>query len=222
MLVAEAVNTNICILSTDQSVMQALQKMDELEVDVLPVQDTENSKIIGQISREMLEANCSEDARLSTLELAEPVVIYNSQHLFHAIRLMLKREMTLLAVVNKKNEFQGTIQKKQVLELLVHMLNLTGYGSIITIELDRQDFTLSEIVQLIETEGGKILGLTVESPDGEHENYSVSIKLNLKDVSHIASALRRYGYTIITEEKNKPHNVDLEMRVDEFLQYLDM
>jgi hypothetical protein len=90
------------------------------------------------------------------------------------------------------------------------------------VRLNHQDFTLSEVVQLIEAEGGKILGITVETPNAEKKQYEVSIKLNLQDVSRVASALRRYGYTILTEAESESTNIDLETRADELLKFMDM
>jgi CBS domain-containing protein len=222
MLVGEALNTDIGILSTGDAVSAALKRMDELEVDKLPVINPSTNEVAGQIKRSDLRAETCRGCLLSSLEMEKPVVIFNNQHLFHAVKLILQHNIGLLPVVDEQAAFLGIIQKKQLLELLVNMLNLTGYGSIITVELSRYNFALAEIVQLIEAEGGKIMGITVESPNAEHEDYEISFKLNLQDVSSIAAALRRYGYIIFTETKNRTQNIDLAMRADEFLQYLDM
>jgi CBS domain-containing protein len=222
MLVAEALNTDIPIITTNDSEIEALEKMDELRVHTLPIVDYSTGEVVGQINREKLLYAHAGDGTIAAEELEEPVVILNNQHLFDAVRLMLQHEMRLLPVVDGQSIFQGIIQKHHVLELLGQMLNLTEYGSVITVRLNRQDFTLSEIVQLIETEGGKILGITVETPTAADQAYEVSIKLNLQDVSPVASALRRHGYTILTAEKNESYNIDLETRADEFLKYLDI
>lgn len=222
MLAGEALNTEIGLLSPQDSLSEALRMMNDLKVDKLPVIDPSVNEVIGQINKKELNDEFLADRLVSSIEMEKPVVISNNQHLFRAVRLILQHELCLLPVVDEQSVFLGTIQKKQLFELLVHMLNLTGGGSVITVELSRYNFTLSEIVQLIETEDGKILGITVEAPDAEHEDYEISIKLNLQDVSRIPAALRRYGYTILTETKNKSQNIDLAMRAGEFLQYLDM
>jgi hypothetical protein len=222
MLVAKAVNTDIRVLKDADTVVEALKQMESLEVRMLPVVDHSTHKLIGQIQNTKLRNAESETTTVSDFKLDEPIKIFNNQHLFHAIRLMLQYELRLLPVVDEEWKFQGIIKKQQVLESLGQMLNLTEYGSVITIELDQRDFTLAEIVQLIEGEGGKILGITVEPPDAEKINYEISIKLNLQDVSRVGAALRRYGYTILTEAESETFNVDLETRADELLNYLDM
>jgi CBS domain-containing protein len=222
MLVGEAVNKNIAVLTIDDSLEQAEKKMDELHVTTLPVIDAETNEVVGQIRRRDFEAEINKERPISSMELEQPTVIFNNQHLFQAVRKMLENETDLLPVVDNQSFFMGAIQKNQLLGLLVKMLNLTGHGSVITVALRPRDFTIAEIVQLIETEEAKIMGIAVESPDSEHENYEISIKLNLENAGRVASALRRYGYTILTESKIKTQNADLAMRADEFLQYLDM
>lgn len=222
MLVGEALNKNVAVLTIHDSLEQAEEKMDELGVNTLPVIDTETNKVVGQIKRGNFDPAVNKECTISSLELKEPTVILNNQHLFQAVRKMLENEMDLLPVVDNQSFFLGTIQKNQLLGLLVRMLNLTGHGSVITVALKPRDFTISEIVQLIETEGARIMGITVESPDSDHENYEISIKLNLENATRVAAALRRYDYTILTESKIEIQNADLAMRADEFLQYLDM
>lgn len=222
MLAAQAINTDTRILTMDDSIAKAREQMDELNVDTLPVIESETQKLVGQITRETLRQPNPEMITVAEMELEKPIAIFNNQHLFYAVRLMLQHELDVLPVIDRDLLFQGIIQKHQVMELLGEMLNLTKYGSIITIELSRNDFTLSEIVQIIETEGGRILGVTVEEPDENKQSYEVSIKLNLQDVSRVASSLRRYDYTISTEAKSESHNIDLETRADEFLKYLDI
>ena len=222
MLVAEAVNTDTRVLCTTDSVSKALEQMEELQVACLPVVDHSTNELVGLITHESLIAAEGDDILISDLELSKPIAIFNNQHLFHAVRLMLQHELGILPVVDNEWIFEGVIQKHQVLQSLGQMLNLTEYGSIITVELNQRDFTLSKIVQLIETEGGRILGITVEAPSEQRQTYEVSIKLNLQDVSRIASSLRRHGYTIVTETKSESQNIDLETRADEFLKYLDI
>ena len=222
MLVAKAINNDVRVLTDQDTISGALEQMNNCKVALLPVVERSTRKLIGQVSHAMLSNTKDQTKLLAELELEEPFKIFNKEHLFQAIRMMLEHELHLLPVVNAEWEFQGVIKKQQVLESLSTMLNLTEYGSVITVELNQHDFTISEIVQLIEAEGGHILGITVETPDAEKKTYEISIKLNLQDVSRVASALRRYGYTILTESESESRKIDLETRADELLKYIDM
>lgn len=221
MLVKEALHTTFDPLKSTDTVSDALNRMDELDVNTLPVVDDTTHKLVGQIAIMQLKKS-EDDATIADIELNEAVKVYSSQHIFEAVRLMLQYEMCLLPVVDKEWTLLGTVDKSTVLESLTKMLNLAEFGSIITIKLKERDFTISEIVHIIETEGAKILGITVETPGTGEEIFEVSVKLNVKDVSRVASALRRYGYTVVTDSSDEVYGMDIETRADELLKYLDM
>jgi len=216
-----AINTNLVPLTVDDSVLDARSKMDEVRSDIYPVVTPEDQTLVGQVRRSDIE-DLDPATRISMLKLEDPVKIFDIQHLFEAARLMLQYELRLVTVVDQDMKFVGMIQKQRVLESLTGLLNLAAYGSVITIELDRRDFTLSEIVQLIETEGAKILGITVETPENEEGIFKVSIKINLQDTTRVTSALRRYDYEVTTESSPEMYGFDLESRADELIKYLDM
>lgn len=208
-------------LTANNTVAEAFDRMTRQGLETFPVVDSTTEKLIGQINYNIL-SDADEHASISDLELDEAVKIYKGQHVFEAARLMLQYELKSLPLVDKQGTYMGIITKKEVLESLSRMLNLAQTGSVITIELDPVDFTISEIVQIIETEGAKILGLTVESPEGSPKSFEVSFKLNLEDVSNITAALKRYDYNIVVESENTIFGKDLEHRADELIKYIDM
>jgi len=215
------IETEFQPLLGNEKVGSVKDRIADFSYEQFPVVDPTTQKYIGQVAREdLLEAEDEEE--ISNLELDEAVKIYLGQHIFEVARLMLQHELRLLPVIDKEWTFLGIINKEQVLVALSQMLNLSEKGSVITVELNPIDFSLSEIVQIIETEGAKILGITVESPSEENQNFEVSFKLNLKDVSRVTAALNRYEYAVITEPENTVFGEDLEHRADELLKYIDM
>lgn len=221
MLAKQALNTEIEPLYAQDTISEALRRMKALEVSILPVVDETTGKLTGQVSIKLLQ-HSKEKEFIADLEMEKAVKIYGQQHIFEAARLMLQYEMRLLPVVDKEKSFIGYLGKTKVLESLTHMLNLSEIGSVITVELKQRDFTLAEIVHLIETEGAKILGITVETPEVHSGVYEVSIKLNLRDISRVAATLRRHEYTVLTDSSNEIYGVDVETRADELIKYMDM
>lgn len=197
------------------------ERMKEEQVNALPVVDPTTQKLVGQIDRDQL-SRAEEDQQVSDLRMDEVVKIFEGQHIFEGVRLMLQYELNLLPLVNREATYLGVITKQQILEAISKMLNLEQKGSVLTIEIEPIDFSLSEIVQVIEAEGAKILGLAVENPDDNHEAFEISVKLNLNDISRVTAALKRYGYSVISESESTVLENDLEYRADELLRYIDM
>jgi len=197
------------------------ERMIEEQVNALPVVDPTTQKLIGQIDRDQI-SRANDDQQISDLQMDKVVKIFEGQHIFEGVRLMLQYELNLLPLVNKEATYLGVITKQQILEAISKMLNLEQKGSVLTIEIEPIDFSLSEIVQVIEAEGAKILGVAVESPDSDHQAFEVSVKLNLEDISRVTAALKRYGYSVLVESESTVLENDLEYRADELIKYIDM
>jgi len=221
MIVNEILNTEIAPLKMSDPVSLARTKLDLLHINKFVVVNDSN-KIEGMIGIETLAEILDEDTKLSDLSLEAIISVPKSQHLFEVTRQMFANELYVLPVVDAENEFLGLVRKREVLNALNEIFNLSSYGSVITIELAQIDYTLSDIVRIIEIENAKILGVAVQQPNDEVDTIRVSIKLNLEDSSVISAALRRYGYVIISEERSESMESNFSDRADELIRYLDI
>nr|WP_255727722.1 CBS domain-containing protein [Rhodohalobacter sulfatireducens] len=196
--------------------------MDAWQTSNIPIVEPTTKKNIGHILFDDISDITDEQQTISSLELRQPVYALKEQHVFEVARQMLQHEVRLLPVVDSSETYLGVIEKKQVLEALSTMLNIATAGSTITVEIPQSDFTISELVHLIETEGAKILGLTVEQPVDFEESLRVSLKISHEDTSAVISSLQRHGYITTTANRNDQMQVDLSTRADELLRYLDV
>lgn len=221
MLVNEILNTEIAPLRISDPVSLALAKLDLLHISKFVVVDSEN-KICGMISIETLAEVLDEEIKLSELPLDEIIYVPKSQHLFETTRQMFAHELYVLPVADSERNFLGLVRKREVLNALNDIFNLSSFGSVITIELAKIDYTLSDIVRIIETENAKILGVAVQQPNDELSAIRVSIKLNLEDSSVVSAALRRFGYVIVSEDRSESMESNFSDRADELIRYLDI
>jgi CBS domain-containing protein len=221
MLVKEILNTDISPLKLTDTVATALMKIELLHTNKFCVVN-EDGKVIGMASLEKLIEVVDESSALSEVELDEPLTVPKDQHLFEASRVMLAKELYLIPVVDNEMSFQGMIKKRDLLAALGEAFNLSSFGSVIAVEMNQPDFTLADLVRIIEMEGAKILGVAVQQPSADNPLYRVSFKLNLEDSSTISSSLRRFGYTIISEANSEALENNFSDRADELIRYLDI
>ena len=222
MLAKNLINTDFKPLEPSSTISAALAKMDAWQTSNIPIVEPTTKKNIGHILFDDISDITDEQETISSIEFRRPIYTLEDQHVFEVARQMLQHEVRMLPVVDASETYLGVIEKKQVLEALSKMLNIATAGSTITVELPQSDFTISELVHLIETEGAKILGLTVEQPTGLDEFLRVSLKISHEDTSAVISSLQRHGYTTTTENRNDLMQVDLSSRADELLRYLDV
>lgn len=222
MQVFEIINTDVEPLRVADTSAEAIQAMDANSIDKLPIVDHTTRKLVGMVSRQAVSENMHELPG-SLIDSDEKVICIDPDaHLFDAARNMFDIDARILPVVDQDKNFLGVLTRKELLIALSNMLNVNEPGVVLTVELDKRDLMLSEIVRITENEDAKILGLTVEAPDANNANFRVSIKMNLLDVSRVTAALNRYGY-LITQETENAHDIEeLNNRADEFLKYLDI
>lgn len=221
MLVKEIINTDISPLKLTDTVATALMKIELLHTTKVCVVD-EEGRVVGMASLEKLIEVIDEKSQLTKDDLEDPLFVPENQHLFEASRIMLAQELFLIPVVDEGMKFKGMIKKRDVLKALGDVFNLSSFGSVIAVELDQADFTLSDLVRIIEMEGAKILGIAVQQPRAENPFFRVSFKLNLEDSSVVSAGLRRFGYTIISEANSEALEHNFSDRADELIRYLDI
>ncbi|GAB5409817.1 MAG: hypothetical protein BalsKO_21820 [Balneolaceae bacterium] len=220
MLVQEILNTEIAPLKTTDKVALALTKLDLLHTTKFPVVD--EGKLVGMISLETLIEVSNEEILIQETPLDESIFLPNDQHLFEATRKMLSHELFILPVVDGDKNFLGVIKKRDVLEALSDLFNLESFGSVLTIEMTPYDFTLSELIRIIENEDAKILGVAVQKPNENNDFYRISVKLSIEDSSTVSSALSRYGYVVTSQVSSATIEKDFSDRADELIRYLDI
>ncbi len=222
MIAQKIVNEEFTPLSPSDSASKGLAKMDAWHSTTLPVVEMTTGKLIGQIRLEQLVDLPDESVKISSLKLESPAAVFNYQHIFEVARQMLLHEVRFLPVINTEHTYLGIVEKKAVLEVLSDLLNISVSGSVISVELESQDYTLSELVRLIESEDARILGVAVEAPKGVVENFLVSFKLNVKDTSSISQSLRRHGFSVQSENQSELLQFDISDKAGELLRYLDI
>ncbi|MEX0720635.1 MAG: CBS domain-containing protein [Balneolaceae bacterium] len=221
MQVKDILNTEISPLKLDDTVALALSKLNTLRLTKYAVVDSAN-RLVGMVSLSKLVESVDENTPLSEISLEEVLFVPSNQHLFEVARVMLAHELFVLPVVDNDMIFQGVVKKRELLLELGDAFNLSSFGSVITVELGQADFTLSDLVRIIETEGAKILGVAVQQPDADNSFYRISFKLNMKDSSVISAGLRRFGYIVTSEANSETLEHSYTDRADELIRYLDI
>ncbi|MEX1136110.1 MAG: CBS domain-containing protein [Balneolales bacterium] len=223
MLVLEIINIDILPLRVADSAQTALSSMKEYKVDELPIVDHTTRKLIGMVSKESLMDNESGKVSLFAVRRRKPITTSPDEHVFDVAKTMMLNNLKLIPVVDEKENFLGVVLRSELYKALSEMLNVSEHGSVITIEQQEHDFSLSEVVRIIESENAKILGIAVQPPNKISDHFRLSIKLNLTDLSRVKAALSRYNFIIIQDSGNtQTDSGEYEDRADEFIRFLDL
>lgn len=222
MLVREVISNYIKPLRAIDTAREALSAMIESGQVVLPVVDQTTNRFIGMVSRESAEKHHVSVDSVLTIREQNSIVTDPDQNVLDAVRLMDKNNITLLPVLDNGRNYLGVIERSHLNDQVVQMMNLTEYGSLVTVHFEERDFTLSKLVRIIETEGGLILGVSVESPRAASSVYVVTLKLNIPDPGRIVAALNRHDFVVNAHSAENEEDRRYEDRADELMHYLNI
>jgi predicted transcriptional regulator len=220
MLAAELISDIIAPLKTSDTVKTAIAMMEEFKVSHLPV--VNNLSYLALVSETDIDAGIDPETPLGnvTLSLKRPMV--NSyQHIYDVIRLMGEQTLSLLPVVDSDENYIGVISLESLTMNLSKMTSMSNPGAIIVLEMSQNDYSLSEIAQIIESNDSKILSMHI-STSIDSTTMEVVLKINKQDISSIVSTFNRYDYLIKASYGEEEDPEDLRDRFDSLMNYLNV
>jgi Mg/Co/Ni transporter MgtE len=207
------------LLHTDSG-EKALLWMDEFQVNHLPV--LKNGNFVGVVSESELLDQIDLEPSLDGLfqHLPRPFV-FEDAHLFDILQHFSQYKLTSLAVLDRQEQYLGSISAQDLLELLAHSTGVKEPGAVLVLEMDANSYVLSQIAQIVESNQAKILNLFINS-DPDSTKIQVSIKINQQNLSAIIRTFERYDYQVLAsyQDQNQPN--ELHERFDELMHYLNM
>ena len=220
-MLAVDLNTNLIPqLKLQDTVATALQLFSDFRVTHLPVVAEE--KYLGLISEEdLLDAGSSK----TTIELMQndliPASIFENEHFLKAVNVSNQYQTNVVPVINEEKELVGTITGQYLLQMLGNFSGAPEQGGIIVLEMEQNQFAISEISRIIESNEATILHLnTTLHPDTGM--LTVTIHINKKELSTIIAAFERYEYDVIYYFGEEKFENEIHSNYRHLMNYLDI
>lgn len=220
MLAKNLITDEIPPLKKSDLGVKALNWMDEFKVEHLPI--VEDKEYLGLISEnEILDLNRPEsDLGHLGISLVRPFV-YETQHIFDVLRMLGEFRVSVVPVINEKNQYIGLITKNQLIEYLTQLNAVQQPGGVIVLELNANDYNLSQIAQIVEGNNAKVLSLFLYThPDSTQ--IDVVLKINMEDLSAILQTFHRYNYNVIATSHKSEFDDELKKRYELFMNYIKL
>ncbi len=221
MLAKNLISEIIPAINPNDKAAEALNWMDVFRVSHLPI--VKNNTYIGLISdADIFDMN---EPSISVIEhqrsLARPFVFEN-QHIYETIDEVTSNKLSLIPVLTEKEIYVGVIRSADLAHQFLQLISSNSHGGIIILELNTNDYSMSEIAQIIESNDAKILSSFISTPRN-NETMNVTIKVNKTDLAAIVQTFERYNYNISAiYSSNNELDVMMQERVDAFLKYMDI
>ncbi|HUM45938.1 MAG TPA: CBS domain-containing protein [Chitinophagales bacterium] len=220
MKAAELVSKNISSLRTSDTGASALHLMNVFHVTHLPI--VNENQLLGLISEEdILNAHGEEDAIGSLpLSFMRPF-IHDHEHLFEVLKVATEFRLTVIPVIDKEETYLGVITRADLLNYFAVQTDILEPGGIIVLEVHIKDYSLTEIVRIIESNHVKILCMFAGT-DYDTSRMELTIKINNTDLQPIISDLNRHNYYVKETFQEAEYFDNLKERYDSLMNYLNI
>ena len=216
--ITDYINNDFKAIKSSDSIESVMDFFEESRFSHFPV--VEEGVYIGCISSEEVE----------TYDLSKKISDYSYSlkgfyvrtNLFwiDVLEVFSRNNTTVIPVLDDENNYVGYYEITEVIRNFYDTPFVKDFGGVIIVEKSILDFTMSQVVQIVESNGGKILGLYVSNTTPD--KVQVTIKIVLGGMNEILQSFRRYEYDIISEHKEDIFLNDLKDRSAYLDKYLNI
>lgn len=220
MLAIDIINIDIPPLSMNQSGEDAISVMEEYMVRHLPI--VEDREVMGMVSEEMILDNDQDAMILSYRGSDSPVFVHSEDHILEILAFFAKTNLTCVAVVDAQIKYVGMITLQQLMMRFASEYSFDEPGAIIVLELNKVDYSLTEISRIIESEKGTILSCLISQQREDSNILLVTLKINLQDIQYVKATFERFNYNIVAAFSEVKYVDTLSERYEALMHYLNM
>lgn len=220
MLTKDLINNNIPRLKLQDSVGKALQLINDFKITHLPV--VADSKFLGLISEDdLLDAD---NAKLQIEALQENFIsagVPGNVHFLNAVSNSIRFDTTVVPVVTNEDEYEGVITTTDLLKMLGNFAGADEIGGIIVLEMERSQFSISEISRIVESNDCTVLHLntTINALTGL---LTVTLHINKREIASIIASFERYEYDVVYSFGNEKFENEINSNYHNLMNYLDI
>ncbi|NVO02726.1 MAG: CBS domain-containing protein [Bacteroidetes bacterium] len=198
----------------------ALAQMDEYRLSHLPIVD--NSIFQGIISDiDIYNFNAQDETLDNFLLTLNKTHIIDTHHIFDVIKAFYISKLPILPVLKNDNSFVGTISLYSLVMNYSEASSITNPGGIIVLELNSNDFSLSEIAQIVESNDAKLMNFHITTFH-DSTKIEVTLKINKIDIQSVLQTFNRYNYIVKASFSENNQIEDIKERYDSLMNFLNI
>ncbi len=221
MLAIKLISDSLTSVSSAEKGKKALYSMDVYRVSHIPV--VNGSKYLGLVSDKIIyDLNLLEVPIETQLDKLNPSHAHREQHIFEVAILMYKLKLSVLPVLDDDHYYLGSITLYDLARRFAKLFSLEEIGGIIILEMNVNNYSLSEISQIVESNDVKILSSFIDRKHGTNV-LDVILKLDNDELSPLIQAFMRYDYNVKAVYLDQSEIGDLyKDRFDQFMKFMNI
>lgn len=219
MKLAEFIVNDIEPLHSESKISDLQQLFSQLTYSHVPILD-ERHGFIGSFSEN--DAYCFEgDKTVNAYKYAvELFFVRDTTIWLDVLEAFAVNSANIMPVLSSQNEYLGYYELKEVMSLFSDSPFFSDAGAVLVIEKGINDYSFSEVSQIVESNNGKLLGAFLS--EMTTDVVQITLKIGNTGLNDIIQTFRRYSYHIVSGHEEDSYLEGLKERSDYLNKYLNI
>ena len=217
-IISEYINNDVKPLNSIQTMNEAHDLFMDFTYTHFPI--LENNIYIGCLNREDAETlNPGIKIESNKVNL-ERFFAKNTMSWLDVQELFARNQTNIMPVLDEKNNYIGYFEMEEFIRIFNETPFLKEEGGIIVVKKKQDDFSMSQITRIVESNNAKLLGLFISKI--ENNEIEITLKISLGGLNDIIQTFRRFDYNIISQHQEDSYIENLKERSDYLDKYLNI
>lgn len=205
-------------LSITDKISDLQMLFNQLTYSHIPIQN--NGVYLGCISE--TDAHCFDGAKSinDCNYTIEGFFVRPTTNWLDVLEAFAQNDSNIMPILDAQNKYLGYYELNDV----IHLFNETPFfsepGGILIVEKGINDYSFSEISQIVESNDAKLLGAFISKMDGDLAR--ITIKIGNASLNDVIQTFRRYSYNIVSGHEEDSYIESLKERSQYLDRYLNM
>ncbi|GAA3646625.1 CBS domain-containing protein [Flavivirga jejuensis] len=219
MKLSEYIINDIKPLNSNSKISDLQLLFNQLTYSHIPIKD-ENGVFLGTFFE--TDAHCFENGKLISeyLYSIEDFFVRSNTLWLDVLEAFAQNSANIMPVLDEKNNYLGYYELNDIISLFNESPFFFEAGGVLVIEKGINDYSFSEISQIVESNNGKLLGAFISKM--KNDVAQVTLKIGNTGLNEIIQTFRRYSYNIISGHEEDSYIESLKDRSDYLNKYLNM
>ena len=168
------------------------------------------------------DAHCFESKKIisEVSHAIEGFYVRTKTNWLDVLEAFAQNSCNIMPVLDEKNNYLGYYELNDIISLFNETPFFGEPGGILIIEKGLQDYSFSEISQIVESNDAKLLGGFISKI--ESDMVQITLKIGNAGLNEVIQTFRRYSYTIVSGHEEDTYVENLKERSDYLKKYLNI
>ena len=158
----------------------------------------DQGKLIGMLAQSDIMHLPKDDKEMGEIpHFFQFYKVFSETNCIDLLSLFAKNDTDILPIVDEKNMYLGYFELDDIIRLFYNTPFLIQNATTLIVEKLTKNFTMSELVQIVESNGINILGMYLSEMNEQYTQ--ITMRIETENINEVIQSLRRYDYEVLTQ-----------------------